>query len=56
VQTAIYRNAWAFAFDSHVEHLHPAWGKAPSDEMYERQAVRMRAGRRVFNRRRRLWT
>ena len=56
VQTAMYRKAWAFAADSRVEHLHPAWGKAPTDAMYEQQADRMRAGRRLYDARRRLWT
>lgn len=55
VETAKHRNAWAFAFDSHVEHLHPNWGKAPSDRMYEQQRTRMRAGRRMYNDRKRLW-
>lgn len=55
VQTAMARNAWAFAADSRVEHLHPSWGKAPTDELYDQQAARMRQGRKVFERRRRLW-
>lgn len=55
VETAKFRNAWAFAFDSHVEHLHPAWGKAPTDPMYNQQRLRMRDGRRVYRRRRHLW-
>lgn len=28
------RGVWAMAFDSHVEHLHPLWGKAPYDAVY----------------------
>jgi len=56
VQTAISRDAFAFAVDSHVEHLHPSWGKAPSDELYERTPVRMAHGRRLYRRRRQLWT
>ena len=56
VQTAIHRSAWAFADDSIVEHLHPAWGKAPMDAMYAQQSARMKAGRRVYRRRQRLWT
>ena len=55
VQTARLRSAFAFAFDSHVEHLHPNWGKAPSDPMYAQQRSRMRAGRRLFADRQRLW-
>lgn len=56
VGTAKYRGAWAFAADSHVEHLHPDWGKAPSDKMYSKQRNRMRASRGLFVRRSRLWT
>ncbi len=56
VGTAKKRGAWAFAFDSHVEHLHPSWGKAPMDPMYARQGSRMVAGRRIYNRRLPLWT
>jgi glycosyltransferase involved in cell wall biosynthesis len=56
VATAKHRNAWAFAHDSIVEHLHPNWGKAPNDQMYAMQRQRMRYGRVVFERRRHLWT
>lgn len=56
VGTAKHRNAWAFAFDSHVEHLHPSWGKAPMDPMYAQQTSRMNAGRRIYRRRQPLWT
>lgn len=56
VATAKHRDAWAFAFDSHVEHLHPNWSKAPMDRIYAQQCDRMRRGRRVFLRRQRLWT
>lgn len=56
IGTAIHRGAFAFAADSIVEHLHPLWGKAPTDELYDQHARRMRAGRRVFERRRFMWT
>lgn len=56
VGTARYRGAWAFAVDSHVEHLHPDWGKAPTDDMYRGQRDRMRRGRRLFQIRQRRWT
>lgn len=55
VGTAKKRDAWAFAPDSHVEHLHPNWGKAPSDASYARQGERIRMGRRLFLKRRKLW-
>lgn len=56
VGTAKKRKAWAFASDSLVEHLHPQFHKAPWDASYEAQAERMRYSRRVFERRRALWT
>ena len=55
VQTAKKRGAWAFAEASIVEHLHPSWGKAPRDKLYDAQRQRMNAGRVVLNRRRHLW-
>lgn len=55
VETSWYRKAWAFAEDSIVEHLHPAWGKAPMDDLYARNGIRMRQGKRIFQRRRPLW-
>lgn len=55
VETAKARGAWSFAFGSVVEHLHPSWGKAPTDDLYRAQRRRMEAGRRVYVRRRRLW-
>lgn len=56
IETARYRNAFAFAADSVVEHLHPLWGKAPTDATYDAHAQRMRRGRLVYQRRRHLWT
>jgi glycosyltransferase involved in cell wall biosynthesis len=53
--TARRRGAFAAATDSIVEHLHPHWGKAPTDELYEQHRERMRAGARIFRRRRFLW-
>jgi hypothetical protein len=34
VQVAKQRDVWASATDSIVEHVHPAWGKAPDDNTY----------------------
>lgn len=56
VETAKYRGKWAFAKDSIVEHLHPLWNKAPTDELYDAQHSRMRQSRALFRARRRLWT
>lgn len=55
VGTAKKRKAWAFAADSIVEHLHPSWGKAPRDPLYDAQRQRMSAGRAVLRRRQHLW-
>lgn len=56
VGTAKARNAWAFAEDSHVEHLHPQYGKAAMDDSYEQQHYRMSRTSSYFRERRRLWT
>lgn len=56
VGTAKRRGAWAFAGDSIVEHLHPTFDKAPTDDIYERQLERMRHSRPLFRMRSRLWT
>lgn len=56
VETAKQRQAWAMALDSHVEHLHPNWGKAPMDALYQQQQARMRRGKIIYLRRRHLWT
>jgi len=56
VETAKARDAWTFAAGSVVEHLHPSWGKAPRDALYNAQRRRMEDGRRVYLRRRKLWS
>lgn len=56
VGTAKRRGAWAFAFDARVEHLHPNWGKSPTDKMYANQRARMRAGHATYIKRSRLWS
>lgn len=56
VHTARFRGAWAFAGDAHVEHLHPDWGKAPTDSLYQQQRHRMRQGARLYRLRSRRWT
>lgn len=55
IATARLRGRYAHAAGSLVEHLHPLYGKAPTDALYDAHAERMRAGRRVFRRRRHLW-
>ncbi len=54
-ETARRRGAIAYAPEAVVEHLHPMVGKAPMDDLYKGQLMRMRAGRRIYARRRRLW-
>lgn len=56
VQTAQKRGAYAHARNSHVEHMHPHWNKAPLDDLYRDEPRRMIAGRRIFEGRRHLWT
>lgn len=56
VATAKARGLYAHAADAIVEHLHPSWGKADTDPMYRQAHRRMTYGRRLFTRRRRLWT
>jgi glycosyltransferase involved in cell wall biosynthesis len=56
IETAKLRDEFVFSYRSVVEHLHPMWGKAPSDPLYDAHRVRMRNGRRLFTKRQRLWT
>jgi glycosyltransferase involved in cell wall biosynthesis len=56
VQTARMRGAWAFARESVVEHLHPDWGKGTRDATYARGRRTFRFDRRLYQRRRVLWT
>lgn len=56
VQTAKHRAAWAFAVDSHVEHLHPNYGGAPRDEVYDLAQAQFERDRRYYQRRCALWT
>jgi len=56
IGTARKRNAYAFANDAVVEHLHPMAGKAPTDALYDAQGERMAHDRPLFRKRRVLWT
>jgi glycosyltransferase involved in cell wall biosynthesis len=55
VETAKFRGAYAHAHDSVVEHMHPMVGKAPTDELYDAMPIRMKLGRAVYLKRRRMW-
>lgn len=56
VGTAKKRGAIAFATDAIVEHLHPDFGRAPDDETYRLGRARFAADRRLYRRRKALWT
>lgn len=55
IGTAQARQAWAFAPDSIVEHLHPSWGKASMDDVYERGRSGWNTDRRLFTKRAKKW-
>lgn len=55
IETAMSRDAFVFAFDSHVEHLHPFWKKGPTDVIYKRGARHYHRDAALFRKRRRLW-
>lgn len=56
VQTAQRRNMWAFAERSHVEHMHPFWGKGEDDETYKKGIKHFRRDRQYFRyRKETLW-
>lgn len=55
IETAKSRNAFAFARDAIVEHLHPLWLKAEWDPVYLPHKERMRSGRYTYMQRRHLW-
>lgn len=55
VETAKARHEFAFAADSHVEHLHRLWGKSQMDATYRKGLRNATADRRLMLSRRRLW-
>jgi len=58
IATAKHRDEFVFAWDSHVEHMHPDWGKASAqgDVAYSLSRRSMGKGRALYARRQRLWT
>ena len=56
IATAKHRNAYSYAADSMVEHLHPMAGKAPEDAIYALGREHWKKDRKRFQRRERLWT
>lgn len=55
VETAMARDAFTFASDSHVEHLHPFWKKGPTDVIYKRGQKDYHRDHHLFRQRRKLW-
>lgn len=58
VETAIARETFASAADSHVDHLHPIWKKPTSlerDATYDRGQEHFADDRALFRQRRALW-
>lgn len=51
VAAAKARGVWGMALGSVVEHLHPAWGKAPMDAVYELGASHRDGDKRLFAKR-----
>ena len=56
VGTAKLHDEFVFSNSAVVEHLHPQCGKAESDPLYAGHRGRMVHGRRIYNKRQRLWT
>jgi hypothetical protein len=48
IATAKYRNAYAYAADAHVTHLHPDNGTAVIDDTYRRGRRNLRDDRRIW--------
>lgn len=55
IATAEHRGVYAYAEDAHVRHHHPMCG-APDDATYRKGRAMFRHDRRLFLRRRHLWT
>ncbi len=55
VETAKWRDAWAFSRYSNVEHLHPDWGKTQRDAIYDIGKSDWAIDVQYFDSRKRLW-
>ena len=55
IDTAKARGQYGHAPDAVVEHLHPLWGKAEPDAMYDAALRRMGQGYALWKKRRPLW-
>lgn len=62
IQTAQMRHQWAFAKQSHVEHMHPFWPdgqggkKGEMDATYEKALSTSTEDHQLFQKRRQLWS
>jgi hypothetical protein len=55
VGTAKLRDAWIFATNATVEHLHPMWGKCDTDDIYTLGGLKFHSDQELYRKRRRLW-
>lgn len=55
IETAKARGTFVSATDSHVEHLHWAWGKGEDDEVYQIGQANYHNDRLLYEQRRSLW-
>lgn len=55
IATAKKRNDWAFAMNSRVQHNHPDWGLASTDDTYRIGKMGWGQDQRYFETRKRLW-
>jgi hypothetical protein len=55
VSVAQQRGVWAMALGSVVEHLHPSWGKAATDDVYKLGQSHAEADRKTFEKRCRIY-
>lgn len=53
--TAMVRGCYAHSQASVIEHLHPLWNKAETDETYRKGARGFSSDRALFEKRRKLW-
>lgn len=56
IQTAMWRETYAFAVDARIEHFHPDWGKGTVDETYEKGKRHFGMDSELFHLRVRLWS
>lgn len=56
IETARMRGQWAFAKNSHVEHLHPFWKKGMMDSTYEKALSTSKDDHAHYQQRLRLWS